>query len=64
MENETLVAKLRNQLSPIYGLANMILMMEEKPEIKQLIIKQSEQVVKNKTKIDQLLTAIEAQTLK
>ena len=43
MENETLEAKLRNQLSPIYGLVDMILLMEEKPEIKELLIKQAKQ---------------------
>ena len=63
MENETLEAKLRNQLSPIYGLADMILLMNKKPEIKDLLIKQAKQVVKNKEIIDLLLAGIEAKTL-
>ncbi len=63
MENETLEAKLRNQLSPIYGLVDMILLMEEKPEIKELLIKQAKQAVKNKKIIDLLLAGIEAKTL-
>lgn len=63
MENETLEAKLRNQLSPIYGLADMILLIDEKPEMKQLIIEQAKQAVKNKEAIDLLLVEIEAKTL-
>lgn len=63
MENETLEAKLRNQLSPIYGLADMILLIDEKPEMKQLIIEQAKQAVKNKDVIDLLLVEIEAKTL-
>ena len=63
MENETLEAKLRNQLSPIYSLVDMILLMEEKPEIKELIIKQAKQAVSNKERIDLLLAGIEAKTL-
>lgn len=63
MENETLEAKLRNQLSPIYGLVDMILLMEEKPEIKKLLINQAKQAVANKEKIDFLLAGIEAKTL-
>ena len=63
MENETLEAKLRNQLSPIYGLVDMILLMEQKPEIKELLIKQAKQAVTNKEIIDLLLAGIEAKTL-
>lgn len=63
LENETLEAKLRNQLSPIYGLVDMILLMEEKPEIKELLIKQAKQAVTNKEIIDLLLAEIEAKTL-
>lgn len=60
---ETLEAKLRNQLSPIYGLVDMILLMEKNPEIKELIIEQAKQSLDNKDKIDFLLTSIEAKTL-
>lgn len=60
---ETLEAKLRNQLSPIYGLVDMILLMEKNPEIKELIIEQAKQALDNKDKIDFLLTSIEAKTL-
>lgn len=62
MEHETLEAKLRNQLSPIYGLADMILLLDEKPEIKELLIKQAKQVKINKPIIDLLLKGIEAKT--
>lgn len=60
---ETLEAKLRNQLSPIYGLVDMILLMEKNQEIKELIIEQAKQALDNKDKIDFLLTSIEAKTL-
>lgn len=56
---ETNIAKLRNQLSPHYGLPEMILMLDEHPEIKPLLIEQAKQAKQNKDRIDELLTLIE-----
>jgi hypothetical protein len=56
---ETLEAKLRNQLSPIYGLADMILLLEKKPEIKELLIEQAKKTIANRKVIDTLLVSIE-----
>lgn len=61
---ETLEAKLRNQLSPIYGLVDMILLMEKNPEIKELLVKQAKQCVKNKQVIDSLLLEMEGKIMK
>lgn len=63
MENETLEAKLRNRLSPLYSLVDMILLMEKKPEIKELLIEQAKQAVVNKEVINLLLVGIEAKTV-
>ena len=63
MKNETLEAKLRNQLSPIYSLADMILLIDEKPEVKKILIEQAKQAVKNKEVIDLLLVEIEKKIL-
>lgn len=59
MDSETLEAKLRNQLSPIYGLADLVLLIDEKEGIKQLCIEQAKQAIKNKEEIDNLLVNIE-----
>jgi hypothetical protein len=62
MEIETLEAKLRNQLTPIYSLAKMVLQLETNPELKEIVIAQAKQVFDNKEKIDALLEAIESKT--
>jgi len=64
--NETAVDKLRNQLSPHYGLPEMILAIENHPEKKdglmKLIIEQGKQAQANKQRIDELLIEIENPT--
>ena len=59
LEEETSVAKLRNALSPHYGLPDMVLMMDKRPEIRPLLFKQAEQAKKNGERIRELLTLIE-----
>lgn len=60
METETLEAKLRNQLTPLYGLADMVLALEKNPKLMPIIIQNAEQVNINKRKIEQLLSAMES----
>ena len=60
-DKETLEAKLRNSLTPAYGLADMVLLIDKNPAIIPIIIKSAKQVVKNKNSIDTLLKKIEAQ---
>lgn len=65
-DNETLEAKLRNQLSPIYNLADMILIMNQHPEkeaeLKSIVLAEATKVVENKQRIEFLLSGIEAKT--
>ncbi len=63
---ETLEAKLRNQLTPIYGICDIILLLDGeegmmKPELIKIIIDLANLANKNKDKIDKLLQKIEAQ---
>lgn len=58
---ETPIAKLRNQLTPIYGLVDMVLMIDAKIEMKELCIEEAERCIKNSEKIKPLLTEIESQ---
>ena len=58
--NETAVDKLRNKLSPHYGLPEMIFVIDEHPKMKGLIIEQARQAKMNKKRIDELLVEIEA----
>lgn len=63
---ETLEAKLRNQLTPIYGLADLVILIEDeegqmKQSLLEIIIDMAHQVNKNKDKIDKLLKKIESQ---
>ena len=60
--NETAVAKLRNQLSPHYGLPEMILALDKHPKMKELIIEQAKQAQANKARIDELLVEIESES--
>lgn len=60
--DETLEAKLRNQLSPLYGIADLVLLMDENPEIKKHVIQMAKQASKNKPTIDLILRGIEAKT--
>jgi hypothetical protein len=60
---ETLEAKLRNQLTPIYGLADVILMIEEKPELLKIAIEMAKQSIENKNNINLILSGIEAKTM-
>jgi hypothetical protein len=59
---ETLEAMLRNQLSPLYGLADMILEMDKHPDLKRFVIEQAKQAIKNKENIIKILEGIEAKT--
>lgn len=63
VESETLEAKLRNQLTPLYGLVDMILLMDNKPEVREILIRQAKQAINSKEKVDLLLSGIEAKTL-
>ncbi len=58
--DETPVDKLRNQLSPHYGLPEMILAIDKHPDMKGLVIAQAKQAQTNKTRIDELLKEIES----
>lgn len=62
---ETLEAKLRNQLTPVVGLAEMVLIMDKdeknKPALMKLVVKTAKQVLKNNLKIIKLLQDIENQ---
>ena len=59
IDEETLEAKLRNQLTPIYNLAQVVLTLDEKPEIKDIAISLAKQCLINKSQIDSLLVQIE-----
>lgn len=56
---ETLCAKLRNALSPHYGLPSIILRLKDKQELFYIAEQQAEQALKNNLLIDELLVAIE-----
>ncbi len=56
---ETPAAKLRNKLSPLYGLATMILMMKDNKELEKLVFEQAELAVDTMPTIDNLLTTID-----
>lgn len=60
MEKETVIGKLRNQLTPIYGLVDMVLMIDAKVEMKELCIEEAERCIKNAEKIKPLLSEIES----
>ena len=51
MSKETLEAKLRNQLSPLYGLADLVLLGYDNPEIKPILIREAKKALKNRKKI-------------
>lgn len=63
MEKETLEAKLRNQLTPIYGLADLVLLLDLRPEIKHILVNQAKQVMRNKQSIHLILQGIEAKII-
>lgn len=58
-ENETPVAKLRNQLTPLYGLAQLVIKLNTNPELIPIIIESAQQAINNKEEIDKLLKEIE-----
>ncbi len=58
--NETWEARLRNQLSPLYGLADMVMHMDDNPEIKKMVIESAKRAIENRSKIDFLLRKIES----
>jgi hypothetical protein len=59
MEPETPEAKLRNQLTPLYGLADMVLLLESKPEILPILLETAKKSISSKVEIDRLLLEIE-----
>lgn len=61
MHKETLEEKLRNKLSPLYGMAKMVLAMEnnEKAGLKELVIKAAKDAIESKNTIKELLSLIE-----
>lgn len=59
--NETLVAKLRNKLSPAYGLAEIVLLIDKNPDIKDIMIAQAKQAIENKKAIRELLVQLESE---
>jgi hypothetical protein len=56
---ETAEAKLRNLLTPIYSLADIVILMDEHQDLKRIAIDTAKQVIINKEKIKQLLIEIE-----
>ena len=58
--DETLSAKLRNALSPHYGLPSVILKLREHLEILKIVEDMAEQALKNNFRIDALLNAIDS----
>lgn len=61
-DNETLAAKLRNALSPHYGLPSVILKLREHPEVLKIVEDMAEHALKNNLRIDAILTAIDSQS--
>ncbi len=64
-DTETYPAKLRNALTPLYGLSQMILLLEVKDkyeisELMNLIIDSAKQAEKNRPRIDKLLKLIDS----
>ena len=57
---ETVAAKLRNALSPHYGLPSVISKLREHPEILKIVEDMAEQAIKNNLMIDDLLKQIDA----
>ena len=61
MSYEHPIAKLRNALTPAYSLADLVMAMDEHPEIpnlKQLVIEQAKLCAHNKKQIEELLIDI------
>ena len=56
---ETLEAKLRNQLSPIYGLADIVLLIDKSPGLIPIAMDMAKQVISNKDRVNLLLKLIE-----
>lgn len=56
---ETLEAKLRNQLTPLYGLSDLILLLDDNPDLKPILIEMAKLAQKSKKEIDRLLIEIE-----
>lgn len=59
-DNETNEAKLRNQLSPFYNLADIVIKLEAHPELLKIVIDEAKQVKNNKSEIDRLLNIIDS----
>lgn len=58
---ETTTAKLRNQLGPLYSLADTVLLLKDNPQLMDILLRQAEQCVINKEAIHPLLLQIEAE---
>lgn len=60
--DETLAAKLRNALSPHYGLPSVILKLRKHPEVLKIAEDMAEQALKSNLRIDAILAAIDSQS--
>lgn len=58
---ETLEAKLRNLLTPLYSLADIVVLSENNKELHKISIDVAKQAIINKEKINELLILIEKQ---
>lgn len=56
---ETNADKLRNALSPLYGLALMVVNLENHPELLPIVISTAKKAARSKQTIDDLLIKIE-----
>ena len=59
MPKETTIAKLRNALTPSYSLAQLVLKINEHPDMKRICIKTAKQTIAKQKKIHKLLLKIE-----
>ncbi len=58
-QTESPESKLRNSLTPIYNLAEMVLLMDKKEGLKEVVMDTAKQVIANRKRIDELLVMIE-----
>lgn len=59
MHQETLPAKLRNQLSPIFNLIELVLLESDNEQIKDLILSEAKTIQQNRKNILDLIEKIE-----
>jgi dsDNA-specific endonuclease/ATPase MutS2 len=59
MNKETVEARIKNLLNPIYTLAQMCVELENHPELLKSVIEQAKQAVSNKENLDELLKHVD-----